>query len=128
MSHITILDQFVHAVENGDEQKLRELYHPDAKIWHNDGMGDQDIEANLEILRLMHANIAGLAYDVRRQSETTDGVYQQHLVRGTLPNGSPVDIDACIFMAIEDGKIVRIEEFFDASRVQQVLSAVTSQD
>jgi ketosteroid isomerase-like protein len=46
--------RFFAALEAGDIDTLREIYAPDAVIWHNDDLIEQPVEDNLKVLRGLH--------------------------------------------------------------------------
>jgi ketosteroid isomerase-like protein len=40
---------------------------------------------------------------------------QQHVLRGVAPNGTALEIPACIVCTVRDGRIVRLEEYLDSA-------------
>jgi ketosteroid isomerase-like protein len=44
-----LVARFFAAVESGDIGTLREIYAPDAVIWHNDDLIEQPVEENLKV-------------------------------------------------------------------------------
>ena len=75
-----IVVRFFAALEAGDIGTLREIYAPDALIWHNDDLLEQSVEDNLTVLQGLHRAVAGLRYDVIRRAAVSDGVLQQHVL------------------------------------------------
>ena len=75
--------RFFAALEAGDIETLREIYAPDAVIWHNDDLIEQPVEDNLKVLQGLHRAVSGLRYDIVRRGPAPDGVLQQHVLRGT---------------------------------------------
>ena len=66
--------RFFTALEAGDIETLREIYAPDAVIWHNDDLLEQSVEDNLKVLAGLHRAVSGLRYDViRRAPEPRSG-------------------------------------------------------
>ncbi len=59
--------RFFAALEAGDIAALREIYAPDAVIWHNDDLIEQPVEENLKVLAGLHRVVSGLRYDVIRR-------------------------------------------------------------
>jgi ketosteroid isomerase-like protein len=45
--------RFFSALEAGDIETLREIYAPDAVIWHNDDLIEQPVDENLKVLRAL---------------------------------------------------------------------------
>jgi hypothetical protein len=51
---------------------LREIYAPDAVIWHNDDL-EQPVEHNLKVLQGLHRAVSGLRYDIVRPATARSG-------------------------------------------------------
>jgi ketosteroid isomerase-like protein len=48
------------------------------------------------------------------------GFVQQHVLRGTRKHdGERLALPACIVCAVKDGKITRLDEYFDSARVAE---------
>ncbi|MTD56556.1 hypothetical protein [Amycolatopsis pithecellobii] len=58
---LVVAERFFRSFESGDFQTLERILAVDAKIWHNDGNGEQSRADNLETLKLIHANIESYA-------------------------------------------------------------------
>lgn len=115
LSPLEIADRLFNAITAGDIDAVAELYHPDIVVWHNsDGM-DQTAQDHLIILRWVSRNIGELRYEDIRRSETPAGFVQQHVMRGIAPNGTPIEVPACIVCSVENGKITRLDEYLDAA-------------
>jgi uncharacterized protein len=115
--------RFFAALEAGDIETLREIYAPDALIWHNDDLAEQSVEDNLKVLQGLHRAVSGLRYDVIRRATTTDGVLQQHVLRGALPDGTEVELHAAMYLEVRDGHITRIEEYLDSGKRSSIRAA-----
>jgi ketosteroid isomerase-like protein len=120
---VAIVERFFAALEAGDTDLLARLYTPDARIWHNDASGEQGVEDNLRVLRGLHAVVSGLHYDVGRRFPMDGGVVQQHVLRGTLPDGSAVAMPAAMFLYVEGGRVRRIEEYLDSAQAAPIRAA-----
>jgi uncharacterized protein len=105
--------RFFAALEAGDIDTVREIYAPDALIWHNDDLVEQPVDENLKVLQGLHRAVSGLRYDIVRRVPTPDGVLQQHVLRGSLPDGTEVELHAAMYLQVRDGHITRIEEYLD---------------
>jgi uncharacterized protein len=108
--------RFFAALEAGDIDAVRAIYAPDAQIWHNDDLLDQSVEDNLKVLAGLHRAVSGLRYDVIRRAVVDDGVLQQHVLRGTLADGSEVELHAAMYLQVREGHITRIEEYLDSGK------------
>lgn len=54
---------------------------------------------------------------------TTDGVIQQHVLRGSLPGGVEVALHAAMYLQVQDGHITRIEEYLDSAQRSSIRAA-----
>jgi ketosteroid isomerase-like protein len=115
--------RFFTALEAGDIGTLREIYAPDAVIWHNDDLLEQPVEENLKVLQGLHRAVSGLRYDIVGRAIAADGVLQQHVLRGRLPNGAEVELHAAMYLQVRDGHITRVEEYLDSARRSSLKAA-----
>ena len=102
---------------------MREIYAPDAVIWHNDDLLEQSVEENLKVLQGLHRAVSGLRYDIVRRALAADGVLQQHVLRGRLPSGAEVELHAAMYLQVRDGHITRIEEYLDSAKRSSIKAA-----
>lgn len=115
-SNLDICERLFAAVQAGDTDTVRELYAPDAVIWHNDDGLEQSPEENLRVLRWVARNIKDFRYEEVRRHETPTGFVEQHVLRGIAPNGAPLEIPACIVCEVKDGRITRLDEYLDSAQ------------
>jgi ketosteroid isomerase-like protein len=115
--------RFFAALEAGDIDTVRAIYAPDALIWHNDDLLEQPVQENLNVLAALHKVVSGLHYEVIRRVPAEDGVIQQHVLRGTLPNGQDVALHAAMYLQVKDGHVTRIEEYLDSAMRSSIRAA-----
>ncbi|PHV67133.1 ketosteroid isomerase [Williamsia muralis] len=124
MTMIDVVDRYFVAAEAADVDELRRIYAPDATIWHNDGAGDLTVDEHLHNLAMLFGAMPSATFEVKRRSEVEGGVFQTHTFHGVLPDGTPVAVDAALFVGVADNRVTRIEEYFDAGAVAAVFAAV----
>jgi uncharacterized protein len=110
--------RFFAAIEASDVDAVRDIYHPDCVIWHNyDPLEErntgQSVTENLKVLVSLPKRILGARYDVVQREATETGFVQQHVLRGTMLNGEPFILPACLICVVEEGRITRLDEYFD---------------
>jgi ketosteroid isomerase-like protein len=115
--------RFFAALEDGDIVALREIYAPDAVIWHNDDLIEQPVDENLKVLQGLHRAVSGLHYEIIRRVPAPDGVLQQHVLRGRLHSGAEVELHAAMYLRVRDGHITRIEEYLDSGKRAAIKAA-----
>ena len=112
-----VADRLFAAVASGDLDAVRAIYSPDALIWHNNDNAEQTVEENLRVLQWVSRNLSDMRYEEVRRHRTDDGFIQQHVLRATAPNGTPIEVPACLVCTVEDGRIARLEEYIDPSPI-----------
>jgi len=112
--------RFFDHVEAGDVDGLVSCYAPDARIWHNTDGLEQGPEDNRRTLAGMVTRILDRKYDERRLHVFPGGFVHQHVLRGTRKHdGVRLALDACIVCEVKDGKITRLDEYFDSAQVAE---------
>ncbi len=120
MSNDDVAEQLFAAIENGDVGTVRDLYSPDAVIWHNTDGREQSADQNLATLMWVVENLAERRYEDVRRSVTDRGFVQQHMMRWTKADGTRAELPACIVATCADGLITRIDEYLDSAHVARI--------
>jgi ketosteroid isomerase-like protein len=123
-SKLRVVEAFFACVEHGDFDGMRARFAPDATVWHNNGQPEQTFAENLALVATIGSVVSGLRYDVVRRVAGEDGVFSQHVVRGELPDGSELRVDAVMFLRVANDRIHRIEEYFDSNQAHALFRAV----
>jgi ketosteroid isomerase-like protein len=111
------------AIEGKDPEGVAALYSDDIEVWHNFSNACQDKATNLGVLAALCANVPEVRYEVTERMLLEDGrVMQRHLLRARVGEEEIV-IPACIFLAIEDGRIRRIDEYLDTGQANRLRAA-----
>jgi uncharacterized protein len=110
-----LADRFVRCIEAGDVDGVGSCFSDGAVVWHNDDCITVPAGKVLRILGWLADHVSGLRYDVSRRLAVTDGYVQQHVLRGTAPDGSELALSACLIVHVKDGRISRIDEYFDSA-------------
>ena len=116
--------RFFDAVEAGDVDTVRSSYTDDCPIWHNTDGIEQTPDDNANTLRAMTQRIAEREYSQRRIGIFADGFGHQHVLKGVRKDGSRVELPACIVCQVRDGKISRLDEYFDSAHVAEFRKAI----
>ena len=111
------------ALAGGDEDLVRTLCAADMTATQNHGqvMGiDALIQFNSAVQRL----VKDFHYDEAVRSTTDTGFVEEHKVRGTLPDGSEMNLAACVVGRVEDSKVTQLREYVDSARAAGLLKAL----
>jgi uncharacterized protein len=114
---LALADRMFLAIELGDLDDLRECYHPDIVTWANFDEREQDIERSMRILGWLCSKLSDRRYEVTRRDLIPGGFLQEHILRGTAPNGVAVAMPACIVAQVDRGRIRRIHEYLDPAGI-----------
>jgi|SRR5579885_182778 ketosteroid isomerase-like protein len=115
--YLDVADRLFTAIERGDVDAIRNIYAPDARIWHNFDEIEQTVDQNLAVLRWVVENIGEISYSEIRRYPTPAGFIQQHVLRGRLKStGRAIAIPACIVCTVANGRITRLDEYLDSAQ------------
>lgn len=117
-STIELAQRFVRALNQKDEATIRQIYAPDARIWHNFDDKYQTIDENMKGMYWMHKRLSGINYDVVRQVELPDGYLQEHVLRGKLASGEDFAMAACVICTVKDGRVTSLREYLDLTQTK----------
>ena len=116
---LALAKRFFDAVEQGDIDTLYNCYAPEAKIWHNTDEQEQSRDDNAETLRGFAKRISNRVYANRRVHAFDGGFVHQHDLKGVRSDGVALSLPACLVCLVKDGKITRLDEYFDSARVAE---------
>ena len=106
---------FFAAIERGDLEAVQAIYAPDAVIWHNTDNIAGTVADNLKTLADFIKFVPERRYTEQRLDVFDDGFAEQHLLKGKLRSGKEVSLAACIVCRVKDGRITRLDEYFDSA-------------
>lgn len=111
-------ERFVGAIQAGDVAATRACYAPDAKLWHNTDDIEQTVDQNMAVLEWFIGALPDRFYRVLYRAAVKDGFVQQHILEATLPDGTKWKMFACVVVRIENGLIVRLDEYLDSAQAK----------
>ncbi|MEI7593451.1 MAG: nuclear transport factor 2 family protein [Actinomycetes bacterium] len=117
-----LADRMFRSIESGDFDQLAACYSPDIVVWTNVDEKELDQVESLHLVRWLCNNLDDLRYDVTRRVALPDGFIQEHVLRGTAPNGATIAMPACVIATVTNDKITRIHEYLDPSGVASLAS------
>ena len=107
-------ERLFHTVEHGDLDELRDIFTPDAMVWHNTDEKLVDVETTIANLRKIRASSSAFHYADIRREPTPSGFVQQHTLLLELPDGTRIRDLACCLCRVEDGRIARMDAYHDS--------------
>jgi len=106
---------FFDAIEKGDIGKVRDTYAFGAVIWHNFDGKESTRDGNLATLDGFIKAVPTRRYTERKLDVFEGGFVQRHLLVGKLASGKEVNLAACVVCQVKDGRITRLDEYFDSA-------------
>ena len=108
------------AIEGSNPPGVAALYADDVEVWHNFSNACQSKAENLAVLTALVESVPRIRYEVLERVLLEDGrVLQRHNLRAGT-DSTEVVIPACIFLTIEDGLILRIDEYLDTAQANRL--------
>jgi ketosteroid isomerase-like protein len=114
---LTLAQSLFDAIERGDVDRVAAAYADDIVVWHNTDRLATSKADNLKVLAGFVRGVPTRRYEDRRLVATASGFVQQHVLKATLRNGATVELPACIVCEVKDGKITRLDEYFDSAHL-----------
>jgi len=112
--------RYFDLMQAGDFDGVLDCYAPDARIWHNTDRREETREENVRGLTASGTRVVDRVYADRRLAVFPTGFVQQHVLRGTrVHDGAPVELPACLVAEVHDGRITRLDGYFDSAAVAE---------
>ncbi len=113
------------ALEADDADEMRACCAPDVVFWNN-----LDAERGIDEVVTLHEaerrHVPDLHFEDVRLRPTDTGYVQQATIRGTTVRGDDVRIPLCAVVAVDNGRITRLEEYVSISHVRPILEAMAT--
>ena len=114
----TFATKFFDAIEQGDIATMRGSFADDGEIWHNTDELIVTPDQTATTLTGMLTRIAKPVYAERRLNVFPGGFVQQHALTGNRTHDdAAVRLPCAIVCQVKDGKITRLDEYFDSAHV-----------
>ena len=114
------------AFASGNAAAVRRLCHADMTARQNNGslMG---LEELLAFSAAVNGIVSDFEYANPRRSATVTGFVEEHDVRGTLPDGTAIDLAICVVADVANGRITALREYFDTAAAHALIAALSNE-
>ena len=123
MNNEEIAAVLFNAFESGELDTVRSLCASDFRARQNLNP-EFDVDTLVKFSQAVSAVLPDFRYEEIRRVATATGFVEEHMVRGTLANGTKINIAACVVADIEDGKIRYLREYLDSAAAVELLKAL----
>ena len=114
---------FFNSLAGGDFDRAYDVLTDDAVIWHNFDNKEQTAPENRAVLERFYDVLQNWAYAVQSRDDFTGGFVQRHRLTGVV-GAQRINIPICVVGRLRDGKIARLDEYFDPAGLLPVRNAL----
>ncbi len=111
------------AFEAGDAEAVRGLCASDFVARQNNSPR-MDLDTVLGFSAAVLGVVEHFRYEDAVRSETSSGFVEEHRVRGTLPDGTELDLAVCVVADVRNGKVSHLREYVDGVAAAPLLDAL----
>lgn len=123
MDNVRIAQALFAALAGQDEPAVRRLCSPTLRVRQNNGPA-LDLETLLGFNRAVGRVVQGFRYCDTVCSATPSGFVEEHAVRGSLPDGTCLDLTVCVVADIAGGLVTEVREYFDSAAATGLIAAM----
>lgn len=123
VNHEQVAEALFDAFANGDADAVRRLCARDVTARQNksEPMGLDEL---IGFSMAVHNVVSDFRYADAICTPTASGFVEEHRVRGTLPDGSDLDLAACVVADVRDGKVIDLREYVDGVAAAGLVEAL----
>jgi ketosteroid isomerase-like protein len=108
-------ERLFSSVEKGDLEALRDVFAPDAWVWHASDNKKMTVEHSIKSIRAIQRSASEYRYTEIKRQPTPEGFVQQHVLLIMLHTGHKIVDRACCVCGVKDGRIAFMEAYHDPS-------------
>ena len=123
MDNAGIAQAMFAALAGQDEAAVRQLCSPALRVRQNNGPA-LDLETLLAFNRAVGRVVAGFRYCDAVRAATATGFVEEHAVRGSLPDGTSLELTVCVVADITGGVVTEVREYFDSRAAAGLIAAL----
>ncbi len=124
MDNNQLCEALFKAFANGDAAGVKAICAADLQAIQNGGE-PMNLETLLGFTFAVLAIVKEFRYEDAIRSATDTGFVEEHLVRGTLPDGTELCLSACVVGEVENGKITLLREYVDSAAAAGLIAALS---
>jgi len=111
-------DRFFGAIEAGQIDAVASMFSDDFTLWLTGGGRTHRKAGAVSIIGWLVAVTNDRHYDVLERQHFPGGFVQQHVLRGTILDGTPYSFRVAIIMRLDaDGRFSHVDEYLDVTEM-----------
>ena len=107
-----------------EPENFREICSPDLKAIQNGGH-PMDLETLISFGTAVKNAVKDFRYVNAIRSETETGFVEEHDIKGTLPDGSELNLSVCVVAETANGRITHMREYLDLTAAAGLAAALS---
>jgi predicted ester cyclase/ketosteroid isomerase-like protein len=115
MNNVQLANALFDSIESGDERRFLSLCTSDCRVLDTTEGSDIPIAREAQFLATLPGLFKKFKYAQRSYAATADGAVLQHSLQGESQSAHTVDLPIMIRMYVANGKVRRLEEYYDSS-------------
>lgn len=123
MDNVAVARRLFDALAAEDDAAVRALCAPRFSL-HQNGGPAMDVALLLRFNRQVHAVVNEFRYEAVVCAATSSGFVEEHVVRGTLADGTTLQLFACVVGEITAGRVTLVREYVDTAAAAPLLAAL----
>jgi ketosteroid isomerase-like protein len=120
-SHLAVAERLTASFARHDLAAIESLYADDIIVWHSHNQLSEAKAQNIQRLARFFENFTSLRYEQIARAPTPAGYVQQHVITGDCRYGGRLAMPVCAVATLRDGRISRLDEYFDPTPVFALL-------
>ncbi|WNG83644.1 nuclear transport factor 2 family protein [Mycobacterium sp. ITM-2016-00316] len=121
---VEVANRLFDAIERGAYADIEALWGDDVAVWHSGDPADNDRELALKVIRWFLRITTTHRYEILDRQFFDGGFVQQHILHADATHGASVKLRVCIVIKVgADGRITRIDEYFDPADMAPLLTS-----
>lgn len=121
---MSVVDALLTAMTSYDVDAMRAVSSPGLRHWLSISEQEQGLDELLATFAKERSVVAEATFDLRRRVETADGAVLMLTVDGRTNGGATFHIPVCVVVGVEDGKVVRLDEYANVDRAKELLKEI----
>jgi ketosteroid isomerase-like protein len=124
MDSTKLAETLFKALAARDDAAVRKLCARDFRASQNGGAA-MDLDTLLGFNAAVHKVVRDFRYENPVRSATETGFVEEHAVRGTLADGSRLDLQVCVIAEVGGGKVTAVREYLDTKAAEGLIRALS---
>jgi ketosteroid isomerase-like protein len=116
-----VIDALLDTLRTHSTEGLAALASPDFVQWNTVDLQERSLDELARTLRWQRDQVPDVSVRVHKRLLTIEGAVLALQLQGATRGGEPYRVDACLVLTVEDGLLIRVDEYLNAAQVAVLL-------